>query len=122
MKTNSNSKLNLDLDFNKYFMMSGDEDAEVKFSLFVQLRKIEQLNQALDKIALQSATEDQDWVLDHTEMLDDLLNELLDQAMLILDGVHLDKEGIDLSLRLMTDIRATLDRVHQLLYGSGFEN
>ncbi len=122
MKTNSNSKLNLDLDFNKYFMMSGDEDAEVKFSLYVQLRKIEQLNQALDKIALQSATEDQDWVLDHTEMLDDLLNELLDQAMLILDGVHLDKEGIDLSLRLMTDIRATLDRVHQLLYGSGFEN
>lgn len=100
-----------------------EQNREVKFDLFVQLRKVKQIMQALDQAVLSDHQLDAEWVAQNQELIDVLLNELLDDSMLVLDGVQLDDEGIDMSLDLMQDIRHTLDLVQQIVDESdGVEN
>ncbi len=93
-----------------------DDSKRVKFDIFVQLRKVKQITQALDRALLQNQTQERLWLVEHQDVIDSFLTDLLDSSILVLDGVQLDDEGIDLSLDLMQDIRLTLDLMQKVIY------
>ena len=112
MTTNSNSN-SFDSRFNLNLPL---DDEQVKFRLFVQARKISQLNRALRKIKTDPQDRQIGWMLNQPDLIDDMLNDLLDDSLLMLDGIELDPEAVDLSLQLMENIRQSLDQVHHLLH------
>lgn len=93
-----------------------DSNSRVKFDLFVQLRKVKQITQALDRALLENQAQERLWLAQNQNLIDTFLSDLLDNSMLVLDGVQLDDESIDLSLDLMHDIRLTLDLMQKVIY------
>ncbi len=92
-----------------------ERSQEVKFDLYVQLRKVKQITQALNQAALDQQVFEKEWLIQNQDVIESLLNDLLDDSLLVLDGVQLDAEGIDLSLNLMNDIDLTLNLVQRLV-------
>lgn len=92
-----------------------ERNQEVKFDLYVQLRKIKQITQTLSQALVSRQTFEKDWLMQNQDLIESLLNDLLDDSLLVLDGVQLDAEGIDLSLNLMNDIDLTLNLMQRLV-------
>jgi hypothetical protein len=92
-----------------------ERNQEVKFDLYVQLRKIKQITQTLSQALVSRQTFEKDWLMQNQDVIESLLNDLLDDSLLVLDGVQLDAEGIDLSLNLMNDIDLTLNLMQRLV-------
>jgi hypothetical protein len=92
-----------------------ERNQEVKFDLYVQLRKIKQITQTLSQALVSRQTFEKDWLMQNQDLIESLLNDLLDDSLLVLDGVQLDAEGINLSLNLMNDIDLTLNLMQRLV-------
>jgi uncharacterized protein YhdP len=89
---------------------------EIKFDLFVQTRRVKQIYQALTSLLRQSFNSQQeDWLIDNKEIVDQLLDDLLDDSLLVLDGVQMDDESKNLSVELMTNIRETVTIINTLI-------
>lgn len=93
------------------------ENQETKFDLFVQSRRVRQITLALD-VFIQNMNKSQPtWLIDNQDLVDGFLEELMNDSMLVLDGVELDAEGMELSMSLMDDIRRALSTVEQMIGG-----
>lgn len=117
-----NSRKKIDKSYSLDLFKRSDNDNQVKFDLYVQLRKVKQITHALDEALVSSREQEREWLAENQELIDSFLSELLDDSMLVLDGVQLDDESIDLSLNLMHDIRHTLDLMQQVVYDEGDGN
>ncbi len=118
MKTNRNSN-----SFDSLFGLDHTpSEEEIKFNLFIQSRRVGQFHQALKKIKNKSQNYQTSWVFNHPELLDEMLNDMLDDSLLMLDGLELDSETVDLSLQLVKNIRQSLDCVYQLLDEAPIDN
>ncbi len=96
---------------------------EVKFDLFVQTRRVKQISTALTQILQHNLdSEVENWIGHNSEIVDQLLNNLLDDSLLVLDGVQLDDESKSLSVELMANIRETVDIVNALIKKNQAQN
>lgn len=91
------------------------ENNEIKFDLFVQSRKVQQISQTLAQYMLKPQTVDVNWLSRNQALVNQLMDNLLDDSMFVLDGAQLDKESIDLSMSLMTGIRKTVGLVRKVV-------
>ncbi|MEA2056201.1 MAG: hypothetical protein U9O78_00580 [Patescibacteria group bacterium] len=99
------------------------QNEELKFDLFVQLRKVKQISQALDQLINKNADLNRpSWFASNVEVVDQLLEDLLDDSMLVLDGVQFDEESKSLSFELMGDIKETLCIINTLIRKNKIEN
>lgn len=89
-------------------------DQEVKFDLFVQSRRVKQISTALDKMFFDSQNANTLWLKQNQEFINELLEELLEESLLVLDGVKVDGESLDLSMKLVNDIYRSLAVVQQM--------
>ncbi|MCC7570597.1 hypothetical protein KO465_04575 [Candidatus Micrarchaeota archaeon] len=89
-------------------------DQEVKFDLFVQSRRVKQISIALDKIFFDYQNINTLWLKQNQEFISELLEELLEESLLVLDGVKIDGESLDLSMKLVSDIYRSLAVVQQM--------
>ena len=98
------------------------ENDEIKFDLFVQSRKVQQISQTLGQYMLKPQAVDARWLSRNQALVNQLMNNLLDDSMFVLDGAQLDKESIDLSMSLMTGIRKTVGLVQKVVSEAGDDN
>ncbi len=96
------------------YLDSSDRDQETKFDLYVQSRKVRQIAAALDQFTKTTSLVDSQWFLDDQAFISQLVDELLDDSLLVLDGVQLDSEAVELSVSLMSDIKRALSVVEQI--------
>ena len=96
------------------YLDSSDRDQETKFDLYVQSRKVRQIAAALDQFTKTTSLVDSQWFLDDQAFISQLVDELLDDLLLVLDGVQLDSEAVELSVSLMSDIKRALSVVEQI--------
>lgn len=90
---------------------------QTKFDLYVQSRKVQQLTIALDKFVTSLSKSPSSWLVENQELVEQFLDDALAEAMLVLDGMQLDEEGVRLSISLMSDIRRALSVVEQMAEG-----
>ncbi len=98
------------------YLSSDSQDQETKFDLYVQSRKVKQISLALDRFA-QASSEGHSWLSDDHELVGQLVDELLDDSLLALDGIQLDPEGVELSVDLISEVRKALSMVEQIAGG-----
>lgn len=111
MKIRHNQKLTLR--FNTDELSDTKENLETKFDLFVQSRRVKQISSALDKIMVRAQNKESLKMMQNQEFVNDLLDELLDDSLLVLDGVRLDGETMDMSMKLLSDIKRTIGVIQQ---------
>jgi hypothetical protein len=56
-----------------------------------------------------------EWVDQNEDMIADLMNSFMDDSVLAIDGLQLDEESMQLSVSLVTEMRSTLNMIHQML-------
>lgn len=95
------------------------QDQETKFDLYVQSRKVKQIVSSLERFLSELQRTHPNWLANNQEFMTFLLDELLNDSLLVLDGMELDAEGIRMSLSLMSDIRQALSVVEQLASEEG---
>jgi hypothetical protein len=100
-------------EFNHFFS-DNTQDQETKFDLYVQSRKVRQITLALDQFTQSSLAEGSSWLLDDREFVGQLVDELLDDSLLALDGIQLDTEGVELSVSLISEVKKALSIVEQI--------
>jgi len=96
------------------YLDNNDHDQETKFDLYVQSRKVKQIAHALDQFTRTTAVNDSKWLLADQNFISQLIDELLDDSLLVLDGVQLDSESVEMSVSLMSDIKRALSVVEQI--------
>ncbi len=96
------------------YLSSDSQDQETKFDLYVQSRKVKQISLALDRFTQDSSDEGYSWLSDDHELVGQLVDELLDDSLLALDGIQLDSEGVELSVNLISEVRKALTIVEQI--------
>lgn len=114
MKIRQNSKpLRLTIAEEKEIKDYG-RNQETKFDLYVQSRRVKQISTALDRMAINSQQLESLNVIQDQEFVSDILDELLDDSILVLDGIQLDSESLDLSLNLMSNIKRAIGVLQQV--------
>lgn len=103
----------VDRDFN--WTASQDEVASVKFDLYVKSREIQQISDSLKQLMLMSVEERQTWLDENEGMVAELMDSFMDDSVLAMDGLQLDKESMDLSVKLVTEMRNAMDMIHRML-------
>lgn len=96
-------------------LISAEEAEEIKFDLFVKSREIKQISQSLEKISLLSEEEQREWINEHETILLDLMNSFMDDSILAMDGLQLDKESMDLSVELVSQLRDAMSSIQKML-------
>lgn len=87
----------------------------VKFGLFIKTREMDQLEQSLKHILLLPKAERDAWVLDHEEMMNDLIDSYMRNSALALDGLQLDSEATALSIEFVTKLRDVMNTLRGIL-------
>ena len=114
MKIRQNSKpLRLTIAEEKEIKDYG-RNQETKFDLYVQSRRVKQISTALDRMAINSQQLESLNVIQDQEFVSDILDELLDDSILVLDGIQLDGESLDLSLKMMNNIKRAIGVLQQV--------
>lgn len=89
--------------------------SEIKFDLFLKAREIRELNQTLERIFLFNRKDRLGWVKENSDLINQLLDSLMQDAMLVIDGLNLDQESIILSVELMSNLRNALSTLRSLV-------
>ncbi|MBD3250657.1 MAG: hypothetical protein GF381_03765 [Candidatus Pacebacteria bacterium] len=95
------------------------ENEEIKFDLFLQSRRVKQISSSLQQLSTKSKQEQLEWLSLNPDLVEQLMDTLLEDSMLALDGVTLDGESMNLSIELISDIRQTVGLVNSLM---GFQD
>jgi hypothetical protein len=102
-----------DSGFSAFF--STQEVAEAKFDLYVKAKEVRQISKSLRKIMTLPEERRREWVDQNEDMIADLMNSFMDDSVLAIDGLQLDEESMQLSVSLVTEMRSTLNMIHQML-------
>jgi hypothetical protein len=94
---------------------SPDEIAEAKFDLYVKAKEVRHISNSLKKILAMPEELRREWIDQNEDMIASLMNSFMDDSVLAIDGMQLDEESMELSVSLVTEMRATLNMIHQML-------
>ncbi|MDQ3008338.1 MAG: hypothetical protein M3Q81_01960 [bacterium] len=88
----------------------------VTFDLFVKTHEIKQIDSTLRQITLMPKPERMDWIEDHQDLVNELLDSFLNDSALALDGLQLDDEALQLSIEFVTALRDTMNTLRSILH------
>lgn len=91
------------------------DSQSIKFDLFVKVREVNQVYDILQKILLKSRTEQKRWARENHIIIEDMMDSFMNDSFLVLDGMQLDEESMQLSMDLMEKLRSTMSIIQDLL-------
>jgi hypothetical protein len=78
---------------------------------------VRQINSSLQKILLWNKSRREAWLDDNQEVIDQLMDTFIQDSTMILDGVRLQGEALQLSVDLMTNLREATTVIKSLVRG-----
>ena len=99
--------MNNPLDFPKE--LSQDE---IKFDIFLRTREVKELGSVLRELSLMPQSKKSRWLKDNGEVVQAGMDDFLDDSKLVLQGVSLDEEMVQLSGDLVSSMQETLSVMH----------
>lgn len=95
---------------------SDTEDSQhTKFDLYLKVREISQIYTLLQQVLHKKKSEQKVWAKENQEMVENMMDSFMNESVLVLDGMQLDEESMQLSIDLMEKLRFTLTAVQDLL-------
>lgn len=90
--------------------------ASQKFGLYLKAREVRQLAEVLQGLSSRSKQERLHWLRENESVVAELVNTFTDESIATLDGAAMDRESMQLSVELMSDLRRALLMLDGLFY------
>ncbi len=116
MPKNSNRYQLLDT-FNLQNPVLIEDQADLKFNLFLRSREMKQIALHLEKVMLKKKSERDLFVSENKAFIDSLMKTFVDNSNLSIEGMQMDKEAADLSMQMAIDVRKSISLINALFYG-----
>lgn len=89
--------------------------SSVKFGLYVKTHEMRQLESSLKQILLLPKNQREEWLNDHEEYVNELLDGFVSDSTVALDGLQLDQEAMQLSVEFVTSLRDVMNTLRGIL-------
>lgn len=103
--------LSVELDANQ-----PNSQASQKFGLYLKAREVRQLAEVLQSLSTRTKLERLAWLRENEPVVAELVNTFTDESIATLDGAAMDRESMQLSVELMSDLRRALLMIDGLFY------
>jgi len=103
------------INFSQFAFNDGSSE-QVKFDLYLKSREIKQISQLLQKTLPLQKAQRQQWIEENEDFINQLLNSFMDDSMMVLDGIKMDTETMELSVNLISDLRDAVTIIQNLLH------
>lgn len=97
-------------------VVSPTSPASQKFGLYLKAREVRQLAEVLQGLSSRSKQERLQWLRENESVVAELVNTFTDESIATLDGAAMDRESMQLSVELMSDLRRALLMLDGLIY------
>lgn len=94
-----------------------EDQADLKFNLFLRSREMKQIALHLEKVMLKKKSERDLFVSENKAFIDSLMKTFVDNSNLSIEGMQMDKEAADLSMQMAIDVRKSISLINALFYG-----
>lgn len=94
-----------------------EDQADLKFNLFLRSREMKQIALHLEKVMLKKKSERDLFVSENKAFIDSLMKTFVDNSNLSIEGMQMDKEAADLSMQMAVDVRKSISLINALFYG-----
>lgn len=91
------------------------QPSSLKFGLYVKTHEMKSLEETLQHVVVLSRSERQEWLLEHQDYVNDLLDSFISDSVLALDGLHLDSEAMELSIEFVTSLRDVMNMLRTII-------
>lgn len=96
---------------------NNNDQADLKFDLFLRSREMQQISLYLEKIMLKDKSERELFVNENRAMIDTLMKLFVENSNLSIEGMQSDQEAATLSMQMATDVRKSITLINALFYG-----
>ena len=107
--------LSLMLDESQPLDLTLPETENTRFHLFKKQRELSEINRVLGDLTAKAKKDDLDWLRENDELMVGLAESFIDDSLVGLEGSPLDGETMKLSLRVMSNLKETLNRFENLI-------
>jgi hypothetical protein len=94
-----------------------EDQADLKFNLFLRSREMKQIALHLEKVMLKKKSERDLFASENKAFIDSLMKTFVDNSNLSIEGMQMDKEAADLSMQMAMDVRKSISLINALFYG-----
>ena len=94
-----------------------EDQADLKFNLFLRSREMKQIVVYLEKVMLKKKSERELFVSENKALIESLMKVFVDDSNLSIEGMQMDKESAKLSMQLAMDLRKSISLINALFYG-----
>jgi len=95
--------------------LSKDQSEELKFNLYLKNRKVEEISKILGEVLLWPKITRKKWAKKFSPEVEEMLNFLLDDAMISFDGAMLDKEMMRLFAKFTENLKTVSRQVQGVI-------
>lgn len=114
-KSNNRYQLLDDLDLQAPVLV--EDQANLKFNLYLRSREMRQVVLYLEKVMLKKKSERDVFVNENRASIESLMKVFVDDSNLSLEGMQMDQESANLSMQLAIDLRKSISLINALFYG-----
>jgi hypothetical protein len=114
-KSNNRYQLLDDLDLQSPVLI--EDQADLKFNLYLRSREMNQIVLYLEKVMLKKKSERDIFVSENKASIESLMKVFIDDSNLTLEGMQIDQESANLSMQLAMDLRKSISLINALFYG-----
>jgi len=93
-----------------------DPNSSLKINLFSRSYQVRKLVEEFQKIALMPEKNRQVWLDENGDFVNQLLDNFADDSMMILDGLQLDEEGMNLSMEYISELRDAMNTIREVIF------
>lgn len=90
----------------------------LKFGLYIKTHEMKSLETTLQQVVLMSRADRQDWLLEHQEFVNSILDSFISDSVMALDGLNLDGEAMELAMEFVTTLRDVMSMLRSIIDSS----
>lgn len=87
---------------------SSTASEQIRFDLYRKEKELQEISKILRDLSTKTRDERRQWLQENEDLVTELAEDFVDDSLYKLDGVQLDSETLELSVQVMTELRATL--------------
>lgn len=94
------------------------QPGSLKFGLYIKTHEMKSLENSLQQVVLMPRNRRQEWLTEHQDFVNDLLDGFVADSVVALDGLNLDTEAMELATEFVTRLRDVMNMLRSIIESS----
>jgi hypothetical protein len=91
------------------------QPGSLKFGLYVKTHEMKSLEESLQQVVLMPRPQRQEWLTEHQEFVNNLMDSFVTDSVIALDGLNLDSEAMELASEFVTTLRDVTNMIRSII-------